>query len=103
MNRKLDFDINEISAYNTTQINPEDIAGYIIRRSCTSRLLFNVYATDCKDELLFCAASDLSAEKAMAVVDALNEEYYPYVMTPTEATFIEVGGVEKVYNITTRG
>lgn len=102
MNRKLEFDVNEMSAYNTTQINPEDIAGYIIRRSCTSRLLFNVFGVSSDDELLFCAASDLSAEKAMAVVDALNEQYYPYVMTPTEATFIEVGGVEKVYNITSK-
>jgi len=85
---------------NETQINPDDIAGYIIRRSPTSRLLFNVYAVSPKDELLFCAASDLSAEKAMAFAEALNEEYYPAVPTPTEAAFIEVGGVEKVYNIT---
>lgn len=84
-------------------INPDDIAGYVIRRSPTSRIHFNVYAVGANDELIFCAASDLSAEKAMAVVDALNENYYPYVLTPTEATFIEVGGVEKVYNITTRG
>lgn len=85
MNHKLDFDINEISAYNTLQINPEDIAGYIIRRSCTSRLLFNVFAVSSSDELLLCAASDLSAEKAMACVERLNEEYYPVVDTPTEA------------------
>lgn len=85
---------------NEICINPEDIAGYIIRRSPTSRLHYNVYAVDSKDELLFCAESDLSPEKAMAIVDALNEKYYPYVMTPTEVTFIEVGGVEKVYNIT---
>ena len=84
------------------QINPEDIAGYIIRRSPTSRLLFNVFCVDRKEELLFCAASDLSAEKAMAVVDALNEQYYPYVLTPTEAALVEVGGVEKVYNITSK-
>jgi len=84
-------------------INPDDIAGYIIRRSCTSRLLFDVFGVDPKGELLFCAASDLSAEKAMAFVQSLNEEFYPYVLTPTEAAFVEVGGVEKVYNITTRG
>lgn len=88
---------------NEVYVNPEDIAGYVIKRSPTSRLLFNVFGVDSKDELLFCAASDLSAEKAMAFAEALNEEYYPYVMTPTEATFIEVGGVEKVYNITTKG
>lgn len=100
MRQKLEFDINEVSAYEITQVDPEDIAGYIIRRSPTSRLHYNVYAVDSKDELLFCAASDLSAEKAMAIVDALNETYYPYVMTPTETIFTEVGGVEKVYNIT---
>lgn len=93
-------DFNEVSAYDTDQINPDDIAGYIIRRSPTSRLLFNVFGVNSKDELLFCAASDLSAEKAMAFVESLNEEYYPYVLTPTEAAFIQVGGVEKVYNIT---
>jgi len=82
------------------QINPEDIAGYVIRRSPTSRLLFDVFGVDYKDQLLFCAACDMNAETAMCLVDAFNREHYPYVPTPTEATFIEVGGVEKVYNIT---
>lgn len=85
---------------NEVKINPEDIAGYTIQRSPTSNMLYNVYSVDKEGEWLFCAASDLSAEKAMGLVDALNEKYYPYVMTPTEATFIEVGGVDKVYNIT---
>ncbi len=80
--------MNDLQIENTTQftdeqheiyVTPDTIAGYIIRRSPTSRLHYNVYATDSKDELLFCAASDLSAEKAMAIVDALNEKYYPYL------------------------
>jgi len=84
-------------------INPEDIAGYIIQRSPTSNILFNIYAVSQNNEWLFCAASDLSFEKATSYVDALNQEHYPYVPSPTEAVFIEVGGVDKVYNITTRG
>lgn len=100
MRHKLEADLNEISAYNTLQINPDDIVGYIIRRSPTSRLHFNVFAVSSDDELLFCAASDMNAETAMCLVDAFNREHCPYVPTPTEAVFIEVGGVEKVYNIT---
>lgn len=83
-------------------VNPDEIAGYIIRRSPTSQLRFDVFGVDSKDELLFCAASDMNAETAMCLVDAFNREHYPYVPTPTEAVFIEVGGVEKVYNITTK-
>lgn len=84
------------------QINSDDIAGYIIRRSPTSRLLFNVFCVDRKEELLFCAASDIDFEAASAYVDALNKEHYPVVPSPTEAAFIEIGGESKVYNITAK-
>lgn len=83
-------------------INPDEIAGYVIRRSPASRLHFNVFGVDHKEELLFCAASDIDFEAASAYVDALNKEYYPVVPSPTEAAFIEIGGESKVYNITAK-
>ena len=82
------------------QVDPSLIAGYILLRSPTDKFKFNVYATDRDNDLLFCAASDLDFEKASAWVEAINKEFYPAVPTPTEATFIEVGGIYKVYNIT---
>jgi len=84
MTRIQDVDFNEVSAYNITEINPEDIAGYIIQRSPTSNFLFNAYAVSQDDELLFCAASDLSFEKAMAFVEAINQEHYPTILSPTD-------------------
>jgi len=72
------------------QINPEDIAGYIIQRSPTSNFLFNAYAVSQDDELLFCAASDLSFEKATALVEAINQEHYPYVPSPTEQAYEQI-------------
>ena len=84
------------------QINPDEIAGYIIQRSPTSHFLFNVYGVDSAGEYLFCAASDLDFEKATALVDAVNKEYYPVVPSPTEVAFVEIGGESKVYNITAK-
>lgn len=86
----------------TINIHPELIAGYIIQRSPTNRNLFNVYAVSSEDDLLFCAASDLTFEKASAMVEVVNQEYYPVVPSPTEAVFVEIGGESKVYNITTK-
>ena len=84
----------------TINIDPAQIASYILLRSPTDKFKFNCYAVDKEDELLFCAASDLDFEKASAWVEAINKEFYPVVPSPTEATFIEVGGIYKVYNIT---
>lgn len=84
------------------QVDPSLIAGYILLRSPTDKFKFNVYATDKDNDLLFCVASDLDFEKASAWVEAINKEFYPEVPTPTEATFIEVGGIYKVYNITAK-
>ena len=96
LNRQQDFaDSNE-----TIQIPPELIAGYIIQRSPTDKFKFNVYATDSDGDLLFCAASDLTFEKASAMVEVVNQEHYPVVPSPTEAVFVEIGGESKVYNIT---
>ena len=85
---------------DTIELDPSLIAGYILLRSPTDKFKFNCYAVDKEDELLFCAASDLDFEKATSLVDAVNKEYFPVVPSPTEATFIEVGGIYKVYNIT---
>ena len=84
------------------QIRLDEIAGYILLRSPTDKFKFNVYATDKEDELLFCAASDLAFEKASAWVEAINKEFYPVVESPTETVFVEIGGISKVYNITSK-
>ena len=83
------------------QIHPEAPAGYIIQRSPASHFKFSVFAVDSDGDFLFCAASDLEFEKAIALVDAVNKEYYPVVPSPTEVAFVEIGGESKVYNITT--
>ena len=82
------------------QINPDEIAGYLIKRSPTSHFKFNAYAVNSDGDYLFCAASDLDFEKATSLVDAVNKEYFPVVPSPTEVIFVEIGGESKVYNIT---
>lgn len=89
-------------ANETIQIDPAQIAGYILLRSPTDKFKFNCYAVDKEDELLFCAASDLDFDKASAWVEAINKEFYPVVPSPTEVAFVEIGGESKVYNITTK-
>ena len=84
------------------QVDPSLIAGYILLRSPIDKFKFNVYATDRDNELLFCAASDLDFEKASAWVEAINKEFYPVVESPTETVFVEIGGISKVYNITSK-
>jgi hypothetical protein len=94
---KMKYTTNE-----TIQISPEQIAGYVLLRSPTDKLKFNVYATDRDNELLFCAASDLDFEKASTWAEAINKEFYPVVESPTETVFVEIGGISKVYNITSK-
>ena len=84
------------------QINPDEIAGYVIHRSPASHFKFNVFAVDSDGDYIFCAASDLSLEEAQQKVDAVNKEYFPVVPSPTEVAFVEIGGESKVYNITTK-
>lgn len=83
-------------------IDESEIAGYQIMRSTADRNLFNVFSVDSKGELLACVEVDLSFEKASALVEVVNKEYYPYVPSPTELAFVDVGGVKKVYNITAK-
>ena len=84
----------------TINIDPSLIAGYILLRSPTDKFKFDCYAVDKDGELLFCAAPDLDFDKASAVVEAINKEFYPVVPSPTEVAFVEIGGESKVYNIT---
>ena len=84
------------------QINPDEIAGYLIKRSPTNKALFNVFAVDDNYEPLFCVECDLSLEEAQQKVDAVNKEYFPVVPSPTEVAFVEIGGESKVYNITVK-
>ena len=72
----------------TINIDPAQIAGYILLRSPTDKFKFNVYATDKDNDILFCAASDLDFEKASTWVEAINKEFYPVVPSPTETAFI---------------
>ena len=91
--------------YNSNEtevIPPELIAGYIIQRSPTDKFKYNVYAVDSDGDLLFCAASDLTFEKASAMVEVVNNEHFPVVESPTETVFVEIGGISKVYNITSK-
>ena len=88
------------TANDTIELDPSLIAGYVLLRSPTDKFKFNVYAIDRDNELLFCTASDLDFEKASAWVEAINKEFYPVVESPTETVFVEIGGISKVYNIT---
>ena len=83
-------------------IDPAQIAGYILLLSPTDKFKFNCYAVDKEGELLFCAASDLDFDKASALIEAINKEFYPVVESPTEVAFVGIGGDSKVYNITTK-
>ena len=93
-------EFNAVQNEDIQQINPDEIAGYLIKRSPTSHFKFNAYAVNSDGDSLFCAASDLDFEKATSLVDAVNKEYFPVVPSPTEVIFVEIGGESKVYNIT---
>ena len=86
----------------TIQINPDEIAGYVIQRSPASNFLFDVFAVNHQGELMVCVENDLSLEEAQQKVDAVNKEYFPVVESPTETVFVEIGGISKVYNITSK-
>ena len=81
------------------QVDPSLIAGYIIQRSPTSHFLFNVYSVDSDGDYLFCAASDLEFEKAIALVDAVNREYFPEVPTETELVEIQLAEEKRIFKV----
>ena len=80
------------------QIHPDEIAGYIIQRSPTSHFKFNAYAVNSYGDYLFCAASDLDFDKATALVDAVNKEYFPVVPSPTELVTIQLENEQRIFS-----
>lgn len=92
----------KFNSNETEVIPPELIAGYIIQRSPTDKFKFNVMAVDNEGDFLFIKASDLTFEKASAMVEVVNREHFPVVPSPTEVAFVQIGGESKVYNITAK-
>ena len=80
------------------QINPDEIAGYVIQRSPASHFKFSVFAVDSDGDYLFCAASDLDFEKATSLVDAVNKEYFPVVPSPTELVTIQLENEQRIFS-----
>ena len=80
------------------QINPDEIAGYLIKRSPANKALFSVFAVDWLYEPLFCVESDLSLEEAQQKVDAVNKEYFPVVPSPTELVTIQLENEQRIFS-----
>ena len=83
----------------TINIDPAQIAGYILLRSPTDQFKFNCYAVDSEGDYLFCAASDLDFEKATALIDAVNKEYYPVLPTETELVEIQLAEEKRIFKV----
>ena len=81
------------------QIHPDEIAGYLIKRSLTNKGLFYVFAVDWLYEPLFCVESDLSLEEAQQKVDAVNKEYFPVVPTETELVEIQLAEEKRIFKV----
>ena len=83
----------------TINIDPAQIAGYILLRSPTDKFKFNCYAVDSDGDYIFCAASDLDFEKAAALLDAVNKEYYPVLPTETELVEIQLAEEKRIFKV----
>ena len=81
------------------QIHPDEIAGYLIKRSPTNKALFRVFAVDWLYEPLFCVESDLSLEEAQQKVDAVNKEYFPVLPTETELVEIQLAEEKRIFSV----
>ena len=92
-------EFNAVQNEDIQQINPDEIAGYILFRSPTDKFKFNVYATDRDNELLFCVASDLDFEKASAWVEAINKEFHTVVPTETELVEIQLAEEKRIFKV----
>ena len=92
-------EFNAVQNEDIQQINPDEIAGYILFRSPTDKFKFNCYAVDKEGELLFCAASDLDFEKASALIEAINKEFYPVVPTETELVEIQLAEEKRIFKV----
>ena len=92
-------EFNATQNEETIQINPDEIAGYIIQRSPASHFKFSVFAVNSDGDYLFCAASDLDFEKATSLVDAVNKEYFPVVPTETELVEIQLAEEKRIFKV----
>ena len=92
-------EFNAMQNEDIQQINPDEIAGYLIKRSPTNKALFNVFAVDDNYEPLFCVESDLSLEEAQQKVDAVNKEYFPVVPTETELVEIQLAEEKHIFSV----
>ena len=92
-------EFNVMQNEDIQQINPDEIAGYIIQRSPTNKGLFNVFAVDDNYEPLFCVECDLSLEEAQQKVDAVNKEYFPVVPTETELVEIQLAEEKRIFKV----
>ena len=91
-------EFNAVQNEDIQQINPDEIAGYLIKRSPTNKALFNVFAVDDSYEPLFCVESDLSLEEAQQKVHAVNKEYFPVVPSPTELVTIQLENEQRIFS-----
>ena len=91
-------EFNAMQNEDIQQIHPDEIAGYVIQRSPASHFKFSVFAVNSDGDYLFCAASDLDFEKATALVDAVNKEYYPVVPSPTELVTIQLENEQRIFS-----
>ena len=92
-------EFNAMQNEDIQQIHPDEIAGYIIQRSPASHFKFSVFAVNSDGYYLFCAASDLDFEKATAMVDAINQEYFPVVPTPTELVEVQLAEEKRIFSV----
>ena len=92
-------EFNVMQNEDIQQIHPDEIAGYLIKRSPTNKALFNVFAVDDNYEPLFCVESDLSLEEAQQKVDAVNKEYFPVVPTETELVEIQLAEEKRIFKV----
>ena len=92
-------EFNAMQNEDIQQINPDEIAGYLIKRSPTNKALFNVFAVDDNYEPLFCVECDLSLEEAQQKVDAVNKEYFPVLPTETELVEIQLAEEKRIFKV----
>ena len=92
-------EFNAVQNEDIQQIHPDEIAGYLIKRSPASHFKFNAYAVNSDGDYLFCAASDLDFEKATSLVDAVNKEYFPVLPTETELVEIQLAEEKRIFKV----
>ena len=91
-------EFNAVQNEDIQQTHPDEIAGYLIKRSPANKALFSVFAVDDNYEPLFCVECDLSLEEAQQKVDAVNKEYFPVVPSPTELVTIQLENEQRIFS-----